>query len=415
MVRHKKDMNNKGRKGANGPQKTFAQHTHPEREDGLGGGKRPAFKAAAWDLNHCDAKRCSGKKLIRLGLMRELHVGQKHQGVVVSPKAKSIISPADREICEQYGASVVEASWNRIDEVPFGKIGGPHQRLLPYLIAANPTNYGKPWRLNCVEALAACFFICGHEEWAEGILAPFSYGQSFLEINDAPLRRYAACANEEEVKAAETAWLEKIEKEYNDDRTKRVEMKDDMWAGGNMNHRNVNAASDDSEGEEGSGDEDNDNDSDASSLGGIQLGGPKPGEQPKPNGDGDDDEEEDHDPFGLPPSDDEEEMAELRRRVLASKPFTNPTKPADNDDTDPKAPERIQRAGPAGMPADSDAESGSDIGDNDDDEFDNIMNAAPMTDRAGISAAKRKKQMERDGKLSVRFSRAEISAPVKGQ
>ena len=164
------------------------------------------------------------------------------------------------------------------------------------------------------------------------------------------------------------------------------------------------------------GDEDGeDNDSDASSLGGIQLGGPKPGEQPKPNGD--DDGEEEHDPFGLPPSDDEEEMAELRRRVLASKPFTNPSKPAENnnDDTDPKAPERIQRAGPAGMPADSDAESGSDIGDNDDDEFDNIMNAAPMTDRAGISAAKRKKQMEKDGKLSVRFSRAEISAPVKGQ
>jgi pre-rRNA-processing protein TSR3 len=414
MVRHKKDMNNKGRKGANGPQKTFAQHTHPEREDGLGGGKRPAFKAAAWDLNHCDAKRCSGKKLIRLGLMRELHVGQKHQGVVVSPKAKSIISPADREICEQYGASVVEASWNRIDEVPFGKIGGPHQRLLPYLIAANPTNYGKPWRLNCVEALAACFFICGHPEWAEDILAPFSYGSSFLEINDAPLKRYAACANEEEVKAAETAWLAKIEKEYTDDREKRVEMKDDMWAGGNMNHRNLNAASDSEDEEGGSGDEDGeDNDSDASSLGGIQLGGPKPGEQHKPN----DEEEEDHDPFGLPPSDDEEEMAELRRRVLASKPFTNPTKPADNhDDTDPKAPERVQRAGPAGMPADSDAESGSDIGgDDDDDEFDNIMNAAPMTDRAGISAAKRKKQMEKDGKLSVRFSRADISAPVRSQ
>ena len=409
MVRHKKDMNNKGRKGANGPQKTFAQHTHPEREDGLGGGKRPAFKAAAWDLNHCDAKRCSGKKLIRLGLMRELHVGQKHQGVVVSPKAKSIISPADREICEQYGASVVEASWNRIDEVPFNKIGGPHQRLLPYLIAANPTNYGKPWRLNCVEALAACFYICGHPEWAEGILAPFSYGSSFLEINDAPLKRYAACKNEEEVKAAETAWLEKIENEYNDDRAKRVEMKDDMWAGGNMNHRNLNAASD-SEDDEEKGSDDEDANSDASSLGGIQLGGPKPGELPN----ADDEEEEERDPFGLPPSDDEEEMAELRRRVIASKPFTNPSKPEiTNEDVDPKAPERIQRAGPAGLPDDSDAESGSDVGDAEDDEFDNIMNAAPMTDRAGISAAKRKKQMEKEGKLSVRFGRADIGAPMK--
>lgn len=406
MVRHKKDMGNKGRKGANGTKQTFAQHTHPEREDGLGGGKRPAFKAAAWDLNHCDAKRCSGKKLIRLGLMRELHVGQKHQGVVVSPKAKSIISPADREICEMYGASVVEASWNRIDEVPFGKIGGPHSRLLPYLIAANPTNYGKPWRLNCVEALAACFYICGHPEWAEGILAPFSYGSSFLEINDAPLKRYAACKNEEEVKAAEKAWLEKIENEYNDDRAKRVEMKDDMWAGGNMNHRNLNAASDSEDDGEGSDDEAGK--SDTSSLGGIQLGGPKPGDLPPS-----DDEEEERDPFGLPPSDDEEEMAELRRRVLASKPFTNPSKPENNDDVDPKAPERIQRAGPAGLPADSDAESGSEVGDAEDDEFDNIMNAAPITDRAGISAAQRKKQMEKEGKLSVRFGRADIGAPVK--
>lgn len=404
MVRHKKDFGNKGKKGANGGKQTFAQHTHPERQGGLGGGKRPEFKAAAWDLNHCDAKRCSGKKLMRLGLMRELHVGQKHQGVVVSPKAKSIISPADREICEQYGASVVEASWNRIDEVPFGKIGGPHQRLLPYLIAANPTNYGKPWRLNCVEALAACFFICGHPEWAEGILAPFSYGESFLEINDAPLKRYAACKDEEEVKKAEEAWLAKIEAEYKEDRAEREAMGDDIWAGGNMNHRNLNAASDSEE----DGSDEEGGDSDASSLGGIQLGGPKPGEQPKP-GDLNDEEEEDRDPFALPPSDDEEEMAELRRRVLASKPFTNPKKAEDED----KVPEQIQRAGPAGMPEDSDAESGSEIGDGEDDEFDNIMNAAPMTDRAGISAAKRKKQMEKDGKLSVTYSRTQIDAPIR--
>ena len=55
-----------------------------DSEDGGAANGRPSFKAACWDLGHCDAKRCLGKKLVRLGLMRELHVGQKFAGVVVS-------------------------------------------------------------------------------------------------------------------------------------------------------------------------------------------------------------------------------------------------------------------------------------------------------------------------------------------
>lgn len=404
MVRHKKDF--KGKRSAH-PQRTYAQHTHPERDDGLGGNKKPSFKAAAWDLNHCDAKRCSGKRLMRLGLMRELHVGQKHPGVVISPKGKVLLSPADKPILEQYGAAVVEASWKRIEEVPFNRIGGPNPRLLPYLIAANPTNYGRPWRLNCVEALAACFFICGHKAWAEEILSTFSYGQAFLDINDTVLKRYAACKDEEGVKKAEEGWLAKIENEWREDREDRETNKDDAWRGGNMNRRQLDVDDENSEndGEDGE-------DSDASSMGGIQLGGPKPGEQPL-FGDGDEDEDQDQDPFDLPPEDDEEEMAELRRRVLASKPFSNPSTAI----SDRKAPERISRPSepekPTPLPAESDAESGSDIGGGDDDEFDNIMNAAPVTDRTGITAAQRKRAMDKEGKLSATFSRAVVSAPSK--
>lgn len=398
MVRHKKDLAHKGRKHANNP---YASHD-PEN-----GNKRPSFKAAAWDLNHCDAKRCSGKRLMRLGLMRELHVGQKHPGVVISPKAKALCSPADREVLEQYGAAVVEASWKRIEEVPFAKIGGKTERLLPYLIAANPTNYGKPWRLNCVEALAACFAICGHLDWAEEILATFSYGEAFLRINEEVLKRYAECEDEEGVKKAEEVYLEKIENEWREDREERVEKKGEDWRGGNLNRRRKDLDDDDDDDDE-DGDE-----SDGSSIGGIQLGGPKPGELPNGLDNDEEDEEEEDDPFALPPSDDEEEMAELRRRVLASKPFQS------NHSDDKPAPQHINRpAAPTStaqhhVPEDSDAESGSGI-ENDDDDFDNIINAAPVTDRAGITAAQRKRAMEREGKLSASFSRAVVSAPGKG-
>ncbi|KAB8659321.1 hypothetical protein FH972_026210 [Carpinus fangiana] len=375
MVRHKKDGHGRGGKQySKGPIRGAPRPR--EGDQGRIAGSRPPYKAAAWDLGHCDAKRCSGKRLFRLGLMRELHIGQKHAGVVISPKAKTIISPADRPLLEQYGAAVVEASWKRIDEVPFSRIGGKCERLLPYLLPANPTNYGRPWRLNCVEALAACFFICGHSEWAEEILSTFSYGPAFLEMNQTVLRRYAACADEEGVKEAETAWLAKIEQEYDDSRANKAALGEDgdEWAGGNLNHSKAvdEHTSDD----------------------GTRNGG--------------DVSEEEEDLGELPPqSDDEEEMAYLRSRVLASKPFADLRKPAvsnhgshqkksapsddynDDDDSDD-------------VPPASDEEENA--------EFDNIINATPLTDRSGITA--KQKSREND-KIAATFSRTVIGAPKK--
>jgi len=243
---------------------------------------------------------------------------------------------------------------------------------VPYLVAANSVNYGRPWRLNCAEALGACFYICGHEDWAHEVLAHFSYGEAFLEINSQILKRYAACTTEEEVKQAEEVWLAKIEKEYADGRKDgEFSGMGDDWCGGNVNRRPVIDS-----------DEDEEDDSDA----------PKSAE--------DDDEggvEISRDPLELSEEeDDEEEMAELRRRVLASKPFSNPSH------EERKPPETIART----APIDSDAESGSDIGDND--AFDNIIDATPVTDRTGINA---KQRLRTDGEASAVFSRSVVNAP----
>ena len=85
MVRHKKDNFPRGGKKAGPPR----QHHRPsprgaDENDDADDRPRPPFKAACWDLGHCDPKRCSGKRLMNFGLMRELSIGHKHSGVVIS-------------------------------------------------------------------------------------------------------------------------------------------------------------------------------------------------------------------------------------------------------------------------------------------------------------------------------------------
>ncbi|CCU75980.1 putative RLI and DUF367 domain protein [Blumeria hordei DH14] len=387
MVRHKKNgfSSKPGRKNNNNTPRTGVDC------DGKGP-SHTSFKAACWDLGHCDPKRCSGKKLMRLGLMSDLRIGQKHSGIVVSPNAKNLISPADRQIIEQFGVAVVECSWARTTEVPWTKIGGKNERLLPYLVAANNVNYGKPWHLNCAEALGAAFYICGHAEWAEEVLGHFPYGKAFLEINASILKRYAACTDEIGIKNAEKAWISKLEKEYTEQR-EGDELKD-MWEGGNLNHRAALSSDEDE-------DEDDDDDKDQDEIDGIFLGQEKVKAAPNHQDSyGSKSEEVQLDKETS--SDDEEEMAELRRRVLASKSFSNPLTLGQK-----KQPEKISRP-VSSKHLEKKPDSDNENENHDDDEFDNLYEASLIMGRPGKQISGRKEQS-----ASASFSKTITRMPRK--
>ncbi|KAI8610685.1 hypothetical protein BC830DRAFT_1144618 [Chytriomyces sp. MP71] len=181
---------------------------------------------AMWDFGHCDPKRCSGKKLERQGVVKLLRVGgPRFKGIVLTPTGTQYVSPQDREIIREHGICVVDCSWARLSEVPFGKIKSPHERILPHMIATNPVNYGKISKLNCVEAFAAGFAMVGELDMARKVLEGFKWGHAFLDVNREVLKGYSLVGGgrggDAEVRAFEAQWVKRIEEEASERKMKK--------------------------------------------------------------------------------------------------------------------------------------------------------------------------------------------------
>jgi len=151
-----------------------------------------------------DPAKCTARKLARFDLAT-LHRTHRETpyGVVLNPHAERALSPAD----STETLVALDCSWESAGEARF-ELPGEH-RALPYLVAANPVNYGKPLRLTTVEAFAAALVILGEREQAERILSKFTWGETFLEMNEEPLRRYAACEDSSEVVEVQSEYVER--------------------------------------------------------------------------------------------------------------------------------------------------------------------------------------------------------------
>lgn len=128
------------------------------------------------------------------------------------------MSPADRSVLETKGVAVVDCSWSKIDETPLAALKPSHGRLLPFLVAANPINYGRPCQLSCVEAIAATLYITGYKDLAVKYMNKFSWGHSFIELNEELLDIYAKCTDSKSVVEAQTVFIEKAQQQQEDDR-----------------------------------------------------------------------------------------------------------------------------------------------------------------------------------------------------
>jgi pre-rRNA-processing protein TSR3 len=150
----------------------------------------------AYRDNSCDPRKCTVKKLEKAGFLKIFNIISKipRNTLLLDPTAEQALSPADKYV---KSITVLDCSWVVLDT---GKVRSWRiRRALPFLIAANPVNFGKPCMLSSVEALAAALYIIGEKDRATGLLAKVSWGIRFLEVNREPLDLYASAKDSTEV------------------------------------------------------------------------------------------------------------------------------------------------------------------------------------------------------------------------
>ena len=162
--------------------------------------EKKSIRIAIYHAGQDDPKKCTTLKLKRFGLARVVpHIRALPRGsVVLNPFSSEAFSPADRSIITKHGLAAIDCSWihaGQIFELNTRRVS----RALPYLIAANPVNYGTPTKLSTVEALAAALHIAGFNEEAEKLLSKFKWGPEFIRLNRKMLDAYAKAKDSTEV------------------------------------------------------------------------------------------------------------------------------------------------------------------------------------------------------------------------
>ncbi|OPY25618.1 MAG: hypothetical protein A4E28_03051 [Methanocella sp. PtaU1.Bin125] len=148
-----------------------------------------------------DPKKCTARRMSKFGLATMYErAGKLPSGaILLDPTAGHAISPADRMLSKK-GIVVLDCTWGEVERVfPLLKSKRMQGRALPYLLAANPVNYGRPFMLSSAEAFVAALYILGYREQAGEVAGKFRWGDTFLTLNREPLEAYAAAKDSADV------------------------------------------------------------------------------------------------------------------------------------------------------------------------------------------------------------------------
>lgn len=148
-----------------------------------------------------DPKKCSAKKLYKFGFVEIVKNIRKvpKDAILLNPFSEKSLSKEDYITAEKRGIIAIDCSWKNAENT-FECLDRINlSRALPFLVAVNPVNYGKPFKLTTIEAFASALYILGERKHANEILNIYKWAPYFLELNHLPLEEYRKAKNSREV------------------------------------------------------------------------------------------------------------------------------------------------------------------------------------------------------------------------
>jgi len=170
------------------------------------------MKLVVYHANEDDPKKCSAKKLHKFGFVKlETNIRKTPKdAVLLNPFAEKSLSKEDFKISKKHGILAVDCSWKNAEKSFDFLDKRCNSRALPFVVAANPVNYGKPFKLTTIEAFATALYILDDVEKAEEMLNLYKWGPSFLVLNKEPLEDYRKVKTSKEV-------IEAMKQYFNDE------------------------------------------------------------------------------------------------------------------------------------------------------------------------------------------------------
>lgn len=172
-------------------------------------------KVTIFHANECDKKKCTAIKMMKTDKAKLVYNLNEipHGAIVLNPYSERSVSPEDERYVKRRGVVGLDCSWNKVSKSKSFFNLSKYHRALPFMVATNPVNYGKPCTLSTSEAVAATLYITGFKDQAKDIMDTFKWGHTFIELNYELLEAYSNAKNSLEVVDIQNDFLSQFDKE----------------------------------------------------------------------------------------------------------------------------------------------------------------------------------------------------------